>query len=143
MKRFIAIILIVLSMLCLCACGGYKMTDMERASFQCFVNSVKDPTSLILYGDIVVCQTDKGMTMQFNYNAKNGFGAYVGITAGEVHNTGGNPLFVDEDSQYFVDINEFLEPSYAERIENSGFNLYTISGEDVANSFGIQWMPLS
>lgn len=144
MKKFIAFCLATIMVFCLCACSNVSaMTDTERASFQCFINSVKDPTSIILYGDILVIENTQGTTLQFHYNAKNGFGAYVGNTIGQIHNVSGDILCCNEDSRYFVDISWVTEPSGAQIAEANNLTVRTISGEDVAEEFGLQWIALS
>lgn len=107
MRKFIAFCLVMVMLFCLCACGHKAdMTDDERSSFQFFCNKMKDPTSIILYGDIIAIKTEKGATIQFQYNAKNGYGGYVGNTMGQVHMVAGDMLFLDEEDADFVDISD-------------------------------------
>lgn len=144
MRKFIAFCLVMVMLFCLCACGHKAdMTDDERSSFQFFCNKMKDPTSIILYGDIIAIKTEKGATIQFQYNAKNGYGGYVGNTMGQVHMVVGDMLFLDEEDADFVDISDFTKPSYAEFMDKHNIEVHIISGEDVANEFGVEWMPLS
>lgn len=80
-----------------------EIPDYVQDGFDYFRDSLKDPDSLVLCGDVIVKYSfpikSRGVnyTIGFFYNAKNGFGGRNGIKAGILTRNDGEWFFFDGD----------------------------------------------
>ena len=148
-KKLISILLLsVLLIFLLCSCASTGTVDEVPNVPERYVegileykNSLKDPASMRVYGDVVVAhfvETDT-YVISIVCDAKNSFGAYSGKKNIEIiMSTDLDPFFVDNESDYYLSIRETYE-NYDEITDEDllanldsqiEFELY--SGEDIA-----------
>ncbi len=115
---------------------------------QYFMDHLKTPESLKIYGDIYVFTTDGGpnkggsAVLSMKYDAHNGYGAYNGSEIVELWvMTAGSYAWIESDSDYYLDIRKALVGSTGSIRENEqGVELETINGEAMAQILGATYV---
>ncbi len=104
-----------------------------------FAKELKDPDSMVITSDILRAKVESGAEVWcFRYNAKNGFGAYVGNEKVEIYAMNGEPFFyAREGSTEFANfqymLEEVAEKGYSE-LDCKKFN-----GKRIANLANVSY----
>lgn len=143
MKKFTAFILAILMVFALVACSNpMSFNDEETEAFEYFMTCVKDPTSVIIYGDIQFVKFNDSLTMHITYNAKNGYGAYGGVDTAQVMVLGsGEKVICSSEDWDFLDLsylkNNEMRVAFEEN--NEGSYVHFINGNRVAAKYDIEY----
>lgn len=166
MKKIICILMALALIMGFSACQNNTLNSQENSSQESsipdeyiefikeFKDNLKDPSSMMLYGDVIVFHPEDyetiSKTISFEYNAKNGFGGYVGKDFVEIIiSSEDKPLFITSDSLedfgLSIDKNSYtttkknyygyLEESNTEMLEH--YEVY--DGEEVAKILGVEY----
>lgn len=156
MKRLWIIISALFLILCSCTgCqnpnAGENIPQRYIEAIKLVKNDLKDPTSMRIYGDIVVLKIDESnlMVISVIYDAKNGYGAYTGKSTAEiVLSPEADPAYVTDDSDQFNDIRAMAESyenmidSEKEQFEAAGgskMEVEVLSGETIASLLDVEF----
>lgn len=101
-----------------------EIPDEVVSLMQHFLNGLKDPSSLQIYGDIYVAKIGTSVGADFYYNAKNGMGGYAGIHRVSYNNLLDVYFLYKENEDGFIDIMSSYESvkSKAES-KKEGYNM--------------------
>lgn len=107
-----------------------------------YKNSLKDPASMRIYGDILVIQmedTDDSVAISVVCDAKNGFGGYTGkedIVIYLVKDL--DPVYANESSQYYIDFRDGYE-KLSKTDPREGISFEIFDGEAVAELLNVSY----
>ncbi len=147
--RLICLIFALISVFLFSSCSSTSsIPERYVEAVLIYKNSLKDPSSMRIYGDIVVASIAEqdGQLISIICDAKNSYGGYSGKKEIEILlSTEFDPLFFDEDSEYFIGIRDtyemVMEQTDEEIIEQMNnlmtFELYR--GEDMAKAIGAEY----
>lgn len=170
MKRFLQNILSIFLIFSLGACSANtnevaaprdspeeKISQRYVEAVEVLKNDLKDPTSMRIYGDILVVDIKETQSTMLSivYDSKNSYGGYPGKSKANILlSPDVNPSYVEEDSEFFIDLRE-LYNSQEELLRNVESGKYqkteeieellesttfeTISGEQMAKELAIEY----
>lgn len=155
MKRLVIICIVFLLSLNISACEAKKPDVPERyvEVITEYKSNLKDPTSMRIYGDIIVAKftSDGTIVLSMICDAKNSYGGYGGKDTVEIALMPENdPIFLDSDSEYYFDIRriydmqEKTDETYgiSEEAREELDKILTfevIKGEDVASIVDVEY----
>ncbi len=159
MGRFSKIILAIF-LIFLAGCS----IDNDEDIFQRYVeatqilkNDLKDPTSMRIYGDILVVdiKDTKGIMLSIIYDSKNSYGAYPGKSQANILlSPDEDPSYVGEGSEHFVDLRYLYEKQeeFRNMVDTGKYEITEemkeslnsvtfeiISGEQMAKELGVEY----
>lgn len=157
MKKFVYAIFCFFTLISLTACNSdnstayddLKIPERYIEAVEGIKNDLKDPTSMRIYGDIVVANLEEknATVISVVYDAKNAYGAFSGKTITNIYLTPDNdPAYVsEENAEYYIDIRElynkqskYTEEELSEMRENGTLsatvNYEIFSGEEMAKA---------
>ncbi|MBQ0090856.1 MAG: hypothetical protein KBT27_16145 [Prevotellaceae bacterium] len=143
MKKFVSFIIAILFIFGLTGCSEpVAFNDEEAEAFEYFMTCVKDPSSVIIYGDITFVKLNDALAMHVTYNAKNGFGAYAGVTTVQVMVLkSGEKVICNEDDCYFVDLDYLRDDEMRTKFieQNEGSYVHFIGGDWVSRTYNVDY----
>ena len=99
MKKIICILMALVLVMGFSACSNTK-SDIPIEYIEAikgFKGNLKDPSSMMIYGDIIV-NKENATSIAFEYNAKNGYGAYGGKEVVEIFlSEYSDPIYMDQE----------------------------------------------
>lgn len=143
MKKFTAFILAILMVCSLVGCSkSTAFNDEETEAFEYFMTCVKDPSSVIIYGDITSVKLKDSLMMHITYNAKNSYGGYAGVTTAQITVLkSGAMIICDEEDWDFIDLSYLDNDAVRETFEeqNEGSYVHFRDGKAVAAKYDIEY----
>ena len=154
MKKAVYLILTIILMFALPSCNS--TSDIPERYIEAiteYKNNLKDPTSMRIYGNIIVATftSDETKVISVICDAQNSYGGYGGKDTVEiVLMPEDDPVFFNSDSDYFFDIRKLYDLR-EDTDETSGISeeakeeldailtFEVISGEDVAKTVGAEY----
>lgn len=145
MKKIITILLVIMMMVALVGCGDDPKIEQKYVDAVKYLqNTMKDPPSFRIYGDIYGVSSDSinGYALSVRYSAKNSYGGYTGAKDADIiaGNDGSFIAYFENDSDY-INIRMIYENTLAGRTPN-GWTVETfiIPGQDMAKVIGCEYI---
>lgn len=168
MKKKLVLGVVAAMLFILCACNNTSAPEIPERYIEAIStvkNDLKDPTSMRVYGDVLVGSQLDSSTLESTgvifisivYDGKNSFGSYGGKSeALIVLSPDDDPMYVNDDSSQFISVRDLYE-SYEglaqmmeageianERIEEvqellNSFSFEVLDGEAVAKAIDAEY----